>query len=1100
MSTDERDDTAIAVVGMACRLPGAPDTTAFWRNLRGGVDSISSFTIADAVAEGVPEAVLREPDHVRAGGLLDDIEGFDVTLFGLTRREAALVDPQQRLFLECAWAALEDAGCDPARFAGRIGVIGGVSASTYRLRNLAAQAPGPVRTAARSQLTLGTDKDFLATRVSYHLGLTGPSITVQAACASSLAAVHLACQALLLHQSDLVLVGGASIHVPQRAGYRYEPGGIFAPDGVCRPFDAKAAGTVPGSGAGVVALKRLADARRDGDQVLALVLGSAMNNDGREKASFTAPGVGAQTEVVAEAQAVAGVDPAEVSYVEANGTGTALGDPIEVRALSRAFAGAESCALGSVKSAIGHLDAAAGIAGLIKTVLALRHRELPPTPHFERPNPACEFESGPFRVNDRLRPWASDGPRTAGVCAFGIGGTNVHVVLREAPRVERGGGSGPVVLPVSAATPAALSRAAADLATHLRAHPDQDLVDIAWTLQTGRRELPHRLAVVAHDHDQAAAALTGSPAAGAPPVLTELAQRWSGGGSVDWTAVTPPGARRVSLPHYPFERIRCWIDPEPAVAGAASRSESTVEQVVAEVWRRGFGLDREIGVDEDFHQLGGRSLLLVTMATELRDRLGTRVPVALLHDNPTIAGMTRALVGVLPATAAKPAGPDTRPLSPEQEEIWLRCQSAPASARNLELVLSLTGELRWEVLVEAWRGLALRHPLLRAGIDIVAGAPVHRIAADPQPPVTLVDAQHVPEADRAEYARALVRDHLRAGFDAGGPRWRVVVVALGPRDHLMAACWDEVVCDGRSREVIAREWLARYDAGARGSALDLPDTADLLAGFVARRRAWLETPEAARAFTDGATALRGGAPLALRRPGPSVAPRRFQGARLRSAVPAPVAAGLREYCRSNGTTLYLCLLTAFDALLAARAGATDVVAATNVVNREDGAEDLVGNFTTAMLTRLSWTGDPAFGELLERARVVVGAARGRQAAPAIGVLGRLGWDEFGAVGPGNQVSVAVLHRDGALGVRWPAATGGLEARLVRFPLGWTLAEIGVQMIENDEEMTLTLDYDVDRWTAEAATGLRADIDTVLGRVAARPRARLTELLDGVGAW
>jgi phthiocerol/phenolphthiocerol synthesis type-I polyketide synthase E len=517
VSQEPPPEEAVAVVGMACRFPGAPDVETFWRNLRDGVESISRFSPAQLLAAGAPPAAVRDPEYVPAGGALGEIERFDAEFFGCTPREAALLDPQQRLFLECAWEALEAAGCDTERFPGRVAVFGGVGLSTYRLRNLAGQ-DDDARSSTRFLVELGTDKDYVASRTSYKLDLRGPSMTVQTACSTSLVAVQLACQSLLLRQTDVALAGAASVSVPEEAGYWYEEGGILSPDGHCRAFDAAAQGTVPGSGAGMIVLKRLADALADGDRVRAVIRAVAVNNDGSAKAGYTAPGVEGQAEVIAEAHALAGVDPRSITYVEAHGTGTPVGDPIEVRALTRAFrlgtADRGFCALGSVKSNVGHLDTAAGVAGLIKAVLALEHGEIPPTLHFRRPNPACELEASPFFVNAELRPWPSDGtPRRAGVSSFGIGGTNVHVVLEEAPpRPAVPGGRSSHLLVLSARSQPALDRASAALAAHLRAHPEHDLADVAHTLQAGRRRFAHRRAAAVASRDEAVATLEGGGA------------------------------------------------------------------------------------------------------------------------------------------------------------------------------------------------------------------------------------------------------------------------------------------------------------------------------------------------------------------------------------------------------------------------------------------------------------------------------------------------------------------------------------------------------------------------------------------------------------
>jgi phthiocerol/phenolphthiocerol synthesis type-I polyketide synthase E len=503
----------IAVIGMACRLPGAQSPDEFWRNLREGRESIRVLSDEELAAAGVDATQRRDPRYVPAKGVLEDADGFDAGFFSVSPREAALMDPQQRIFLETSWSALEDAGYDPRKYEGSIAVFAGSILSMYLLRHLAPNRE--VMTGAGNfQIAVGNDPTFLATSTSYQLDLRGPSVSVGTACSTSLVAVHLACQSLLAHESDMALAGGVSVHLPLAGGYRYEEGGILSPDGHCRPFDAAAQGTVSSDGAGIVVLKRLSDAIADGDVIHAVIRGSAMNNDGRLKVGYTAPSARGEAQVIAEAMALAGVDPETVSMIEAHGAGTLLGDPIEVSALLEAFGDCGGrrafCALGSVKSNIGHVDAAAGIAGLIKTVLALRHREIPPTLHFQRPNPQVDFGSTPFYVNDGLRAFPDRGaPLRAGVSSFGIGGTNVHVVLEEAPAQEQSApSSGAAELFVaSARTPSALERATDRLADHLEQNQAASLADIAHTLRHGRRAFPHRRALVVHDRDDAIAAL-----------------------------------------------------------------------------------------------------------------------------------------------------------------------------------------------------------------------------------------------------------------------------------------------------------------------------------------------------------------------------------------------------------------------------------------------------------------------------------------------------------------------------------------------------------------------------------------------------------------
>ena len=504
----------IAVVGLAARFPGARTAAELWRNLRDGVESVTFFSDEELAAAGVDPALLGNPAYVKAKGLLQDAELFDAALFGFTPREAEWMDPQHRVFLECAWEALEDAGLDPRRAEGRVGVYAGSGASTYLISNLLPHRE-LVEKMGVLQLLVLNDRDFLATRASYKLDLKGPSVSVQTACSTSLVAIHLACQGLLTGECDVALAGGVSISSPLANGYLYEPGNVMSPDGRCRAFDAGAAGTVEGNGCGVVVLKRLADALADGDRIYAVVCGSAVNNDGFDKVGFTAPSVSGQAEAISEALLISGVAPDSIGYVETHGSGTPLGDPIEIEALTQAFRSAGTdrtgfCAIGSVKTNLGHCNAAAGVAGFIKAILSLAHRTVPPSLHFERPNPRIDFAASPFYVGMEAAPWETGGaPRRAGVSAFGLGGTNAHAVLEEAPFTEPGDPPSRAyqLLVLSARAPEALDVAAARLADHLEANPDLELADAAWTLQVGRRELEHRRAVVARDRGAAATAL-----------------------------------------------------------------------------------------------------------------------------------------------------------------------------------------------------------------------------------------------------------------------------------------------------------------------------------------------------------------------------------------------------------------------------------------------------------------------------------------------------------------------------------------------------------------------------------------------------------------
>jgi iturin family lipopeptide synthetase A len=511
----------IAIIGMSGRFPGAGNVQAFWDNLVRGIESISRFSDAELEMRPPPDAGSA---FVNARGIVEHADLFDAAFFGCNAREAELLDPQHRVFLECAWEALESAGYDPERYPGLIGVWAGSGINSYLLYNIVAghddlaQLVGGYQQ-GESAAQFSNDRDFLATRIAYKLNLKGPAMTVQTACSTSLVAVAQACQALWSYSTDMALAGGVSISFPQRRGYVYQEGAIASADGHTRTFDAAAQGTVFSSGAGVVLLKRLEDALADGDPIVAVIKGTAINNDGAGKVSFTAPSVDGQAEVVQMAQALAGVHPESVSYIEAHGTGTPLGDPIEVAGLTQAFraGGAEGkgfCALGSLKTNVGHMDIASGVAALIKTALALQHRLIPPTLHFREPNPHLDLPNSPFYVNAQLADWpagAEGSARRAGVSSFGVGGTNVHAVLEEAPVPEEiapTAWSWQLVV-ISARSAPALDSATRNLAAHLAAAPDANLADVSFTLQVGRRAFGHRRIAVCRDAADAASALAG---------------------------------------------------------------------------------------------------------------------------------------------------------------------------------------------------------------------------------------------------------------------------------------------------------------------------------------------------------------------------------------------------------------------------------------------------------------------------------------------------------------------------------------------------------------------------------------------------------------
>lgn len=623
MNTENMTE-GIAVIGMACRFPGAQDTNAFWENLKNGVESITRFSDRELEESGIPSEVYNRPEYVRKGFIIDDEDKFDASFFGYSPREAENMDPQHRLFLETAWKALEDGGYPPGEYDGSIGVFAGSKISTYLL-NLINDRQSMYGAVAGYQTLIGNDKDYLVTRAAYKLNLKGPSVTVQSACSTSLVAVHFACESLLSGACEMALAGGVAISTPQKTGYLYQEGMVISPDGHCRAFDEQAKGMIPGNGVGIVLLKDLGKARQDKDHIYAVIRGTAVNNDGSDKTGFTTPSMEGQARVVREAISVAGVDCESISYIETHGTGTELGDPIEIEALNEVFTSETEkkrfCAIGSVKTNIGHLDTSAGVASLIKTVLSLEHGKIPPSLNFSRPNPKIDFQSTPFLVNTQLSEWETNGaPRRAGVSAFGFGGTNAHVVLEQAPQhlPEKGNQAYPLhLLTLSAKTKGALKQQARNYCHLFDNNKNISIEEVCFTANTGRSHFQYRLAVIAESIDdlkrQLSAAAEGKSSstqfegvtdsqiefevsfdrtgqssfkkdrfqdiisdthelnshyrlplswAGKENyrlILTGLAMLYIRGAAVDWSEFyDKEHPHRMPLPTYPFERKRHW--------------------------------------------------------------------------------------------------------------------------------------------------------------------------------------------------------------------------------------------------------------------------------------------------------------------------------------------------------------------------------------------------------------------------------------------------------------------------------------------------------------------------------------------------------------
>ena len=821
----DQNDTRIAIIGMAGRFPGADSVPDLWRQLCAGQRGIRRFTAPELAAAGVPSDLAGSADYVPVGPDLPGIEDFDADFFGIPHHEARLIDPQHRFFLESAWQALEDAGHDPARTSGRVGVFGATGLSSY-LHLIAGSGELPADGISYPVL-LGNDKDFLCTRVSYRLNLTGPSITVQTACSASLVAVHLAVQSLLAGECEIALAGGVSLVLPGQIGHLYRDGGILSRDGHCRVFDASAGGTVRGSGCGVVVLRPLADAIADHDGIVAVIAGTAVNNDGSNKVGFTAPGMSGQVAAIREALAVADLPASDVDYVEAHGTGTALGDPIEVRSLAAAHAATgappERCRLGSIKANLGHLDTAAGIAGLIKTALVLREQTVPVQVDFATPNPAMAQHLATYQVpRETVRP--AEGVRAAAVSSFGIGGTNAHAVLVPAGNPAGGGWDGDRRPAPSTAYRAVFSARDADslrlllasVQDRLRATPPPRLDDVAFTLAAGRVRYAVRAAFVVdgipalvdaidgylaapdRHRDTAPAGGSAGPAVGSGSAVDPVVARWLAGGDVTAEEVgdTSQG-RRIGLPGHPLRRRRHWVDPvQPASGGragevrvggtpaapAADLAEPANTADLADLAGIAHAVTADLlkvdGVpaDADLYDLGLDSLQAVDLVTTLRDRTGRQLRFEEFDGTRTLADIVAMLERLEPSaqpSAQASAQPSAQPSARRVDQVGPAVQVGPVDRALVERYRHLLTRVRRG---DGDRHVVLVHP---AGGSVTPYADLARHTTGPATMWALgfpaQDAELFPtlrDAARlySQLVRAVLPDgpYLLGGYSFGG--------------------------------------------------------------------------------------------------------------------------------------------------------------------------------------------------------------------------------------------------------------------------------------------------------------------------------------------
>jgi phthiocerol/phenolphthiocerol synthesis type-I polyketide synthase E len=644
------EDQGVAIIGMSGRFPGANSVKEFWQNLVSEIESIKTLTDAELLAAGVSPEILANPKYVKRNAHFQHISGFDADFFGYSGQEAEIMDPQHRWFLQCVWEAFEDAGVAVDTLGPRTGVFAGTGFNNYLWLYWDYIRRKYQTTGELISLLHHNAPDHLSTRVSHAFNLMGPSITIQSACSTSLVAVHYAVQSLLLYETNLAVAGGVSILLPHEQGYLYQTSNILSVDGHCRAFDAQASGTIFGSGVGVVLLKRLADAIKDRNIIYAVIKGSAVNNDGSQKMNYTSPSIDGQAQVISEALEIAEILPSEISFIETHGTGTSLGDPIEFSSLQKAYNLAtnqrHSCALGAVKTNIGHLNAAAGVAGIIKSAMALYQKILPATLHYNKPNPAIDFESSPFYINTKtisLPAKANAGKHCAGVSSFGIGGTNAHVILQEAPKITTLSSKKPYhIILLSARTQKALQQMKLNLNEFLNVH-QVNIADLAYTLQIGRKIFSERYYLIGYDQQDVQNKLmqdqTGS-AANNPYYyhLQQLGDQWLKGMSVNWREIYVDESRcLLSLPTYPFELQDYWLPnplinesklyPRPDLPTHYQAPQTDIEKNLTDLWQSLLGIER-IGVHDNFYALGGDSLLM----TQLLARLEQWYPIIFTLD------------------------------------------------------------------------------------------------------------------------------------------------------------------------------------------------------------------------------------------------------------------------------------------------------------------------------------------------------------------------------------------------------------------------------------------------------------------------------------
>lgn len=1111
------DVASIAIIGMSLRFPDANTPAAFWQNLVNEKESIKQYDADYLLAKGVSKADLDKPNYVKASAALENIELFDAEFFGLSAREAELMDPQLRLLLECAHEGFEMAGYVAERYPGPVGVFVGQDVSLYFLNHLLA---GFKEKNPQEALQVLYSNSNASTLISYKLNLTGPSFNVNTACSTSLAAIHMACQSLLSYESDMAVAGGAAI-IPSPQGYLYQEGSILSKDGHCRAFDVNANGTVPGSGVGLVVLKRLEDALSEGDTIHAIIRGSAMNNDGSGKVGYTAPSIEGQMAVIESALLAANVEPCEVSYIECHGTGTQLGDPIELSALLKAYKPQSTCYLGAVKTNIGHLSAAAGVAGLIKTVLALSHKKIPANLHFKQLNPSINLGDSFFKVNTHLREWdVQSTSRIAGVSSFGIGGSNVHMIVEEAPLPEPSVAADTHhLLVLSAKTPAALDKAKEQLKYYLVSNQNLCIADIAYVLQVGRASYSCRWAMVCQCVSEAIAGLEfdsfqENHALEAQSLVT-FAKAWLADNNLESKNYYLGEKRqRIPLPTYAFDKKFYWVDA-PLEKNLASSSlplqntyarptrlaKSFVEPssdlaiALAYEWSEVLGVS-PIGMQDNFFELNGDSLNLSQLASRIFERYQIKLPINILFENPTLISMEQAINVQLqhkqmmedsPAAYNRQTQAQTQevPLSPAQQRLWFLEQlEGPSSTYNMPCAIELIGCIDKNALQGALAAVVERHDVLRTVFKKSPQGILQVISAHSG--VRFAECRATTET-----IEDLMASEISRPFDLeNGPLFRVCLYSLTDTRHILLINMHHIITDGWSQRVFSKEFAAFYEAHRLKLPNPLPALKLQYAQYSIEQHS-VERQDLLASHLSYWQSQLANLPLPLEFPSDRSRPleQTFNGASVDFVLPTALMQQLSTRAREENTTLFMLMFAAFNVLIYRYTGREDILIGAPIAGRQHlDLESLIGFFVNTLVIRTQLQSNTPFNEVLASVKKVILEALLHQDLPFDKLVEALQPERSLSHSPLFQIEFAWQNAfDMTLNLP------DLEAKLYPLKSKVTKFDMTFYMQETQDSVLGLVEYNVDLFDKSTIERLIANFITLLTSIVANPCEQISFL-------